>query len=278
MAERPVDPAQLDAGRMPFFEHLRELRDRLRNAVLCFLGGFAIAYAFNQQIYAWILRPLINVMYAMKAADPSLPDPTINFGSPTEPFWVYLSVSLWAGIFISSPLIFYQLWKFIAPGLYQHERRIGVVFAAVSGVFFAGGALFCYYLVLEQMLGFLLSYATSNLGEVSGPFDLVYDTGQAIAVRPLIGMRDYLDLARGMMLGFGLVFELPLLIYFLAAAGLVTHRGLWKFNRYWIVIAFVIGAILTPGPDIGSQIAMSLPLVVLYEISIGIAWVVTRRK
>ena len=263
---------------MPFFEHLRELRNRLRNAALYFIGGFAVAYLFSQQIYAWLLEPLVNVMFAMKAADPGMPDPAINFGSPTEPFWVFLSVSLWAGIFVSSPMIFHQLWKFIAPGLYVRERRIGVVFAVLSGVFFAGGALFCYYVVLEQMLTFLLGYATSNLGDVTGPFDLAYDLGQSIAVRPQIFMREYLDLARGMMLGFGLVFELPLLIYFLAAAGLVTHRGLWKFNRYWLVIAFIIGAVLTPSPDVGSQIAMSVPLVVLYELSIVIAYFVTRRK
>jgi sec-independent protein translocase protein TatC len=275
---KPRDESELEAGRMPFFEHLRELRDRLRNAIICFLGGFAIAYVFKEQIFAVLMRPLVHVWQAQAATEKVLQAPEIYFGSLTEPFWVYMSLALWAGVFIASPLIFLQLWRFVAPGLYKKERNFGILFAIASGVSFVGGAVFCYYFVLEQMYGFLLSYASSNVGDMSKSLGLDYSIDTAIALKPHLFMREYLDLARGMMLGFGLVFELPLLIFFLATIGLVTHKSLWKFNRYWIVIAFIVGAVLTPSPDIGSQIAMSVPLVVLYEISIGIAWLVGRKK
>jgi sec-independent protein translocase protein TatC len=275
---KPRDENELEAGRMPFFEHLRELRDRLRNAIICFLAGFAVAYFFKEQIFGILMRPLVRIWQAQAVSNKVLQAPEIYFGSLTEPFWVYMSLSLWAGVFIASPLIFLQVWKFVAPGLYKKERNFGILFAVASGISFIGGAVFCYHFVLERMYGFLLSYASSNVGEMSKTLGLDASVNSAIALKPHLFMREYLDLARGMMLGFGLVFELPLLIFFLATIGLVTHKSLWKFNRYWIVISFIVGAVLTPSPDIGSQIAMSVPLVVLYEISIGIAYLVGRKK
>jgi sec-independent protein translocase protein TatC len=177
----------------------------------------------------------------------------------TEPFWVYMSVSLWGGIFVASPFIFFQLWRFVAPGLYKRERRIGVAFAFFSGIFFVSGALFCYQYVLQNLYEFLLSYATKEL-------------------HPMLVMKDYLDLTRNMMLAFGAVFELPLLIYFLALANLVTPRGLWKFNRWFVVLAFIIGAILTPSPDVVSQVMMAGPMILLYNFSIVAAYFVHRGK
>jgi len=153
-----------------------------------------------------------------------------------------VSIGLWAGVFVASPFIFYQLWKFIAPGLYKRERRIAMAFGGFSAIFFISGALFCYYFVLGNLYHFLLSYSTEEL-------------------KPMIVMGEYLDLTRDMMLAFGAVFELPLLILFLSMIGLVTHRGLWKFNRWFVVIAFIIGAILTPSPDVVSQIMMAMPMI-----------------
>ena len=128
-----------------------------------------------------------------------------------------------------------------------------------SAVCFVAGALFCYYFVLENLYGFLIGYGDKDL-------------------KPMIMMQDYLDLTRDMMLAFGAVFELPLLIYFLAMVGLVTHRGLWKFNRWFIVLAFIIGAILTPSPDAVSQCMMATPMIVLYNFSILLAWRVTKKR
>jgi len=170
-----------------------------------------------------------------------------------------MSIGLWAGIFVASPLIFYQLWKFIAPGLYKKERRITITFACVSAVFFVCGALFCFYFALPKLYDFLLSYNDRDL-------------------QSLPNITEYLDLTRDMMLAFGAIFELPLLIYFLAMVGLVTHRGLWKFSRWFIVLAFIIGAILTPGPDVVSQFMMATPMIVLYNVSILFAWRVTVKR
>lgn len=232
MAEEPA--SELEESRMPFLSHLRELRDRVRNAALCFVGAFVVCFYFANDIYTWLRAPLFDVWADKNAAlvaagKPSLGEPTIAFAKLTEPFWVQMSVALWAGVFVASPFIFYQLWKFIAPGLYKRERNITVGFAGFSALFFTGGAVFCYYLVLNRLYDFLLGYANTD-------------------VKPMLMMQDYLDLTRDMMLAFGAVFELPLLILFLAMVGLVTHRGLWKFNRWFVVIAFVVGAILTPSP------------------------------
>jgi sec-independent protein translocase protein TatC len=253
-------PAQadndLESGRMPFFSHLRELRDRVRGASIYFGLAFLGCFYFSKDIYRWLQQPLF-IVWAQN--ETKLGPPQMVFSSVTEPFWVYMSVSLWGGIFVASPFIFFQLWRFVAPGLYKRERRVGVVFAIFSAVFFISGALFCYEYVLQNLYRFLLSYATKDL-------------------HPMLVMKDYLDLTRNMMLAFGAVFELPLLIYFLALAGLVTPRGLWKFNRWFVVIAFIVGAILTPSPDVVSQIMMAGPMILLYNVSIVAAYFVYRGK
>ena len=252
--EESSDGKDLEDSRMPFLAHLRELRDRVRNAAIFFMLAFGVCWYFSSQIYDWLKQPLFNVWKVEK-----LGQPHIVFGKLTEPFWVDMSIGLWAGIFVASPFIFYQLWKFIAPGLYKKERRITIAFAIFSAVFFISGAWFCYQFVLENLYGFLLGYGDKNL-------------------QPMIMMQDYLDLTRDMMLAFGAVFELPLLLYFLAMIGMVTHRGLWKFNRWFVVIAFVVGAVLTPSPDVVSQIMMATPMIVLYNLSILLAWRVTAKR
>jgi sec-independent protein translocase protein TatC len=249
--------ADLEDGRMPFLEHLRELQKRMRNAAIFFLIGVVGSWAFAGDIYDWLRVPL---EHAWKKYPKTLPqDMHMAFGSIVEPFWVDMSVALWAGIFVSSPFIFFQRWKFIAPGLYKRERNVGVVFAIVSAACFISGALFCYYLVIEQLSAYLLGYADATK-------------------EPTLFLGDYFDLIKNMMLAFGAVFELPVLIYFLAKIGLVTHRGLWKFNRWWVVLSFVIGAVLTPTPDVVSQTMMAVPMIVLYNLSILVAWVVVRNR
>jgi len=245
---------ELEAGRMPFLEHLRELRVRVRNAAWAFMLAAGVCYYFHKEIFDWLQQPLYHVWDEKKLGPFHM-----TFGGLTEPFWVGMSIALWAGIFVASPLIFHQIWKFIAPGLYKRERKITIMFAVLSALFFTIGALFCYYVVIERLYGFLISYGEKDL-------------------TPMLLMKDYLDLTRDMMLAFGAVFELPLLIYFLAMVGLVTHRGLWKFNRWFIVIAFVVGAILTPSPDVVSQVLMALPMIGLYNISILFAWRVTLKR
>jgi sec-independent protein translocase protein TatC len=253
--EAQAAPDELDAGRMPFLSHLAELRDRVRNAAIAFMVAAIGCFYFSDQIFTWLKEPLFNVWRAKKLGT----EPHLVFTQLTEPFWVNMSIALWAGIFAASPFIFYQLWKFIAPGLYKRERRLGLVFAVFSAIFFTAGAVFCRYFVVESLANFMLGFSTEQQ-------------------KPMIAMQGYLDLIRDLMLAFGAVFELPLLLYFLALVGLVTHRGLWKFNRWFIVLAFVIGAILTPTPDVPTQLMMALPMIVLYNVSILLAWQVTARR
>jgi sec-independent protein translocase protein TatC len=265
---------ELEGGRMPFLQHLVELRDRLRNAAIAFMLAFLVCWYFSADIFEWLRGPLFDIWsqhcdvleapgrcigQGLVKAGESWGPPTLIYTQMTQPFWVGMSIGLWAGIFVASPFIFYQLWKFIAPGLYKKERRITVTFACCSAVFFVCGALFCFYFALPKLYAFLLSYNSPDL-------------------RALPSISDYLDLTRDMMLAFGAIFELPLLIYFLAMVGLVTHRGLWKFSRWFIVLAFIIGAILTPGPDVVSQFLMATPMIVLYNISILFAWRVTVKR
>lgn len=280
-AAEPESPAltpesELDDARMPFLEHLRELRTRLRNAILALIVGFVIAFAFHQELFVLLARPLVETWN--EVGNEAAGDPVLYFNSLIEPFWVYLSVSLWGGIFIASPVIFHQLWLFIAPGLYRRERRYGLAFASSSAVLFVGGALFCYFFVLPAGYRFFLDYSTHNLAEIRRGMGVDYNVAEAIALQPLLGMDAYLSFVKKLLLGFGLVFELPLVLLFLSLAGVVTPRGLWRFNRWFAVIAFIVAAILTPGPDVISQIFMALPMIVLYNASIGLAYLAARRR
>lgn len=266
-----------DEGRMPFLEHLRELRDRLRNAVIALIGGFAVAYAFKEDLFVLLVKPLLPVLEKLHQQGKPVGEGTsLYFSSAVEPFWTYFTMSLWAGVFIASPFIFHQLWKFISPGLYRHERRYGLGFAGASAVCFVGGAVFCYLLVLPQVLDFLVGYATTDVAKQTALLKEAAPDAQ-VSLVPLLTMQEYLSFTRKLLLGFGVVFELPLLIFFLALIGVVTHRSLWRFNRWWIVLSFVIGAALTP-PDVMSQMLMAGPLIVLYNVSIGLAYIVTTRR
>lgn len=248
---------ELEGGSMPFLEHLRDLSLRLRNAMIAFIVAFGVCWYFSEQIYDWLMVPLQHAW----ASNPKLAgvDMAVHFGALLEPFWVYMSVALWAGIFLSSPFSFYQLWQFIAPGLYKRERNIGVGFAASSALLFCAGGAFCYYLVLTPMYSYFLSFASAER-------------------IPTLFMTEYLDLTRNMMLGFGAIFELPVLIIVLAAIGIVTHRGLWKFNRWFVILSFIIGAVLTPSPDVVTQSLMALPMIALYNLAIIGAYLITKGR
>jgi sec-independent protein translocase protein TatC len=265
----------MDERKLPFLDHLGELRLRLRNIVIALAVACTLTFWWAKALYSLLTRPLQDAWTSV------LPGQTakLGFASLVEPFWVYFELSIYAGIFVASPVIFHQLWKFIAPGLYDKEKRVAVPFGFFSAIMFIGGALFCYYLVLPAAFRFLLSYSDQNIGHIREAFGIidVHITGP-IEIAPQLFMRQYLDLTTRMLLAFGLVFEMPLFIFFLSYAGLVTHRKLWKFNKYWTILAFLIGGILTPGPDVISQLFMAAPLIVLYNLSIIIAFVITRRR
>jgi sec-independent protein translocase protein TatC len=236
--------AESDA-RMPLTAHLEELRWRLVRALLAVAAGFALCYAFAQHLVAFLLRPLTALR----------PDQPLVIGTGvTEAFFTKLKVSLIAGVFVASPVIFYQAWQFVAPGLYRAEKRVALPFAIAASFFFVVGAAFCYWLVFPVAYAFFLEEFTS------------------IGVAPEIRISEYLSFTARTLLGFGVTFELPVATFFLAKVGLVTHRTLITHGRYAIVAIFIVAAVLTPGPDVASQMMMATPLLVLYALSIGVAY------
>lgn len=250
---------------------IRALRRRLRNAVLALIGGFLVAYAFAKEILALLALPLTEAWERHHAAG-SIDTAALNFGGLGDAFWAYMSQSFWVGLLLASPFISYQMWAVFRPLMPDRGRRLVPILAVISGLVFMGGAAFCYFVVLPPAFDFFLGYATRDLTGLSEA------TGTTFALQPMLFVGDYVDLVRRLLVAFGLVFELPVVVYALAKLGFVTHRGLLRFGRWAIVILFSIAAILTPGPDVFSQLAMAVPLCILYYLSILIAWAVTIRR
>jgi sec-independent protein translocase protein TatC len=207
--------------------------------------------------------------------------PELVFTSPVEAFMVELKLALLAGIFVASPVIFRELWRFISPGLYDRERKWGLGFIVASVVLFGGGAWFAYKFVLPASFKYFLGYAgesMNRINEVFGKQVNITVTENAFAIRPMISMDEYFSLTSMLLLVFGFVFELPLVLAVLAALGIVSAGTLWKFNRYAILLFAVAGAVLTPGDLVVGQLAMTGALTILYNISIVLALVVGRKR
>ena len=235
--------------RMPLTAHLEELRTRLIRALLAVAVGFAVAYQFIERLFDVVTAPLMRLG----------PDQVRLIGTGVaEGFFMKLKVGLIAGVFVASPVIFYQAWQFVAPGLYAHEKRVAIPFALAASFFFVSGAVFCYLAVFPVAFAFFVQEYRS------------------IDIAPEIRISEYLTFATRMLLGFGVTFELPVATFFLARIGAVTHRTLTASWRYAIVGIFIVAAVLTPGPDVASQMLMAAPLLVLYVLSIGVAYVVAR--
>jgi len=257
---------------MTFTEHLEELRTRLKYAIISVLVAMLVAYAFARPLFVILTQPLIKAWHGA-----GLGPPKLHFANPIEPFFTYLKVALIAGVFAASPVVFYQLWKFVAPGLYKHEKKFVIPFTVASALCFIGGAAFGYFMVFPYGFSFFLGFAQKNMSSVKGLMGGNMELGAAFELTPTLMMGDYFSLVWRMLLGFGLIFELPVVVLFLALIGLVDYKGLWRFNRYFIIIAFFVGAILTP-PDVITQILMATPLLVLYNLSILLAYLFGKRK
>ncbi|NQT09657.1 MAG: twin-arginine translocase subunit TatC [Desulfobacteraceae bacterium] len=238
-----------ETEKIPFTGHLEELRKRL---VACFIAigiGFVVSYGFKEKLFDILSHPLISVMGA---------DEKLIFTGLPEAFFTYLKVAFLSGFMLAAPVVLYQFWMFVAPGLYQKERRFLVPIVFLSSVFFVGGALFGYFIVFPFGFKFFLGFASET-------------------IKPLPSMREYLSFSAKLLLAFGLVFELPLIITFLAKLGIVSVEFLKKNRKYALLLFFVGAAILTP-PDVVTQIMMALPLMLLYEISIIGARVFGKKK
>jgi sec-independent protein translocase protein TatC len=240
--------------KMPLTAHLAELRTRIIRALLAVGVGFAVCYAFADSLFEFLTSPLIDLTHS---PDPETKVRLIGTGV-AEAFFTKLKVAVIGGIFAATPVVLYQAWQFVVPGLYDSEKRYARPFVIFGTLFFIAGAAFCYYVV--QPLG----------------YQFFVDEYATIGVSPEIRISEYLTFSARMLLAFGVIFELPVATFFLARIGLVTHRTMINYLRYAIVAIFIVAAVLTP-PDVASQMLMAGPLLVLYLISIGVAYIVAPR-
>ena len=235
--------------KLPFTSHLEELRKRLITSFIAIGVGFVVSFGFKERLFGILVQPLITVM---KEGE------TLIYTGLPEAFFTYLKVSFLSGLIVASPVLLYQFWMFVAPGLYRKERRLMVPIVILSSVFFVGGALFGYFVVFPWGFKFFLGFATDT-------------------IRPLPSMKEYFGFSAKLLLAFGLVFELPLVLTFMAKLGIVSVEFLKKNRKYALLLFFAGAAILTP-PDVVTQILMALPLMILYEISIIGAKIFGKKK
>lgn len=251
-------------------------RRKLRRTILVLVVSWGVTFFFAQELTGILARPLIQ---AWANHEDTLGDAAaLHFKGLIEPFWTNMSLAFWLGLIAASPFLFYQLWGAITRVRAPGGRRFALPFALASFGCFAGGALFCYLFVMPMAFDFFLGYADKNLASMQSVLGVHIELARPLALKPALFIDPYLKLTVRLLIAFGVVFELPIAIFFLSSIGLVTHRTLWRFNRWAVVIAFVVAAILTPGPDLVSQIAMAVPLILLYNLSIGIAYLVARRR
>ena len=246
------DPPEADdelAGRMSFLEHLDELRRRLVISAAALFAGFVVAFAFIGRIFEFIMRPLQQV----------LPDGgKLVYTEPAEAFLLYMKVAALVGLFLATPVVLLQVWLFVAPGLYANEKRFAIPFVVLATFFFVSGAAFSHFLVFPWAWKFFASFTTDYmlfLPKIASVFSLYVK----------------------MLLAMGLVFQLPTVVFFLARVGVVTPRLLARHFKYAVLVIFVVAAVITPGPDIVSQALVAGPMILLYGISIGIAWIFKKR-
>ncbi len=226
---------------VPILVHIKELRKRLIISVIAILIGFVISYFLSEEIFRILFKPLQDV----------LPDGGKNlyFTGIAEPFFLFMKLAFVSGIFIASPVILYQIWLFIRPALYENERRFTVLFVLFGSLFFIGGALFGYFLIFPNAFRFFLSFGANYLS-------------------PIITINEYFSLSISLLLIFGLLFELPLIMFFLIVLNILSIDFFRKYRRYSIVVIIIFAAIVTPTTDAITLIMLSLPLIILYEIGI----------
>jgi sec-independent protein translocase protein TatC len=238
------DETERELPKMSFLEHLEELRKRLIVSIVALGVAFLLCWNFADKIFAFLEKPLAKFM---------TPGDKLVYTRLTEPFMLYMKVAFFAGIFLASPIILYQVWLFIAPGLYKKERSYAAPFIIFASLFFIAGGYFGYRILLPGTCAFFL------------------ETGRQF--KQMIKADEYFSFASTIILATGLVFETPILIFFLARLGIVTPAFLMQKLKYAIVLAFIIAAVVTPTPDMVTQTALALPMIGLYLLGVGIAYV-----
>lgn len=235
---------------MSFLEHLDELRTRLMVSAVAVLAGFLLALAFVGRVFRFVMAPL-------EAALP--PGDAFIATEPTEMFLLWLKAAMLVGVVLAAPVVLWQLWLFVAPGLYAHEKRFAIPFILLSTVCFVGGAAFSHYVLFPIAWRFFAGFTT-----------------EYVAFMPRV--QATFALYAKLLLAMGLVFQMPTLVLFLARMGVVTARTLLRQFRYALLAIFVIAAVVTPGPDVVSQLLVAGPMLALYGLSVLIAWVAAPRR
>jgi sec-independent protein translocase protein TatC len=245
----PIDDDEPGAGRMGFLDHLDELRKRIIRSCLAIAGGMLIAFAFVERLGDFVLAPTLK----------ALPDGALIITKPGEGFSFYLDVALIGGVILSAPFVMYQVWRFIAPGLYAKEKRFAIPFVVLTTLGAVSGAAFTHYVMFPATIAFFSTFHSKSM-------------------KFMPRVEDTFDLYMMMMLGMVVVFQIPTVIMFLARMGLVTARFLWRNFQYAILIIFIVAAVLTPTADPWNQTIFAAPMLALYILSIGIAWLVAPRR
>jgi sec-independent protein translocase protein TatC len=252
---RPGPSGDEGSDRMSLFEHLADLRKRLLYSAIAIGIGFVIGFSVAKWVINYVAKPMV---VALQQAH--YPDKLI-FTGPAEYVNLLIKVGFYLGLVIALPVVLHQVWLFVAPGLYKHERKAVVSFIFASVALFLCGVAFAYFILLPFVLKFLITFQGPQ-----GPF------------QPLISISEYFDLILIVMVGLGAIFEMPVLVFVLSIFGIVTPQWLWKNFRYAILIITIIAAIVTPTPDATTMLIFMTPMVGLYFLSIGVSYMVFRRK
>ena len=234
---------------MSFLEHLDELRHCLIKSLLSLVVGFGVCWSFRESIFEVLIQPLRR----------AFPDIHLIYTSPTEALLLYMKMSFFVGIFVVAPYILYQAWAFVAPGLYPHERVYALPFVVFGSLFFLGGAAFGHYILFPIALGFLGAFGGPN-------------------VEFLPRISEYWTFYSWFVLGLGIVFQQPILIFVLARIGLVTPRFLLRHFKWAVFLAFVVSAVITPTTDAVTQSLLAGPIVGLYLLGVVVAWLFGKKR
>lgn len=252
-------------GRMSLSGHLSDLRRRIIFSLIALMGGFLISFNYSEDLFRALLFPMkFEIGFTMKSPfiffmPSKVKNVSLIFTAPGEAFWMHLKVALVFGLFLALPVILYQIWKFLSPGLLHKEKKYVGPFVMSTTALFLLGAGFCMFFVLPFAMGFLLTYKVESM-------------------TPMLSVGSYMDFCLKFILAFGAVFELPVVVIFLTRMGIVTPKTLAKKRKYAILAAFVIAAILTPTPDVFNQTLMAVPMIVLYEVGILVSRMLAVKK